>query len=440
MPNGVESNYRARPMWRALRPTSMRARAGDFIFVAGQVARDENNEWVGIGDAGRRPAGLPQHRAGSGAHGRDAHRRRQDQHDPGRPQRSRRGHGRPPRSSSATTARRTRAIIVFGLGSPEVKVEVEVIAYLPARRLTDGRSFLRSRQAVSIARKAEIDAAIHRVLCQRPPRLGRRGAGLRGGVRRLERRPPRGHGGIGHGRAQDRASGARYRTRRRGRSPFPTPTSRVPRPSASPAPTSSGSTWSRSAEPWMSPQSRRPSRRAPAPSCRSIFSVTPPISGIIAIARQARPCRRRGCMHRARRDNRRAKGRHFLRRDMLQLRADEASGRFRQRRRLPDRGRRHSPSACARSPATGRRARDTAPIHAGGIPQGLHHETDGTQRTARRDPGRRPARETSGSRRTLAVRREQAARYEEQTARRPVDTPQAMRKRACLAQLRDRDR
>jgi enamine deaminase RidA (YjgF/YER057c/UK114 family) len=107
------------------------ARAGDFLFVAGQVARNENNEWVGIDDAGRQAAQVYRNigriLAHFGAGPADVVKINTIMTDRG--------------DRDAITAERLKffgdhrpphtGIIVFGLGSPEVKVEVEVIAYCP---------------------------------------------------------------------------------------------------------------------------------------------------------------------------------------------------------------------------------------------------------------------------------------------------------------------
>jgi 2-iminobutanoate/2-iminopropanoate deaminase len=107
--------------------------AGEFAFVAGQVARDASGQWVGIGDAraqaaqvysniglilahiGARPDQVVKintilvHRADSAAVA--AERRKFF------------GDHRPPHTG----------IIIGGLGSPEVKVEVEVVVYMPGK-------------------------------------------------------------------------------------------------------------------------------------------------------------------------------------------------------------------------------------------------------------------------------------------------------------------
>lgn len=104
--------------------------AGGFAFVAGQVARNGKGEWVGVGDAGAQAAQV-YHNIGAIL-----------RHIGARPEqvvkintilvdRS---------DSAAVTAERKKffgdyrpphtGIIIAGLGSPEVKVEVEVVVYL----------------------------------------------------------------------------------------------------------------------------------------------------------------------------------------------------------------------------------------------------------------------------------------------------------------------
>jgi 2-iminobutanoate/2-iminopropanoate deaminase len=107
------------------------ARAGDFLFVAGQVARDENNDWVGIGDAGSQAAQVYRNigliLAHFGATPADVVKintimtDRADRDAVTTERLKFFGDHRPPHTG----------IIVFGLGSPEVKVEVEVVAYCP---------------------------------------------------------------------------------------------------------------------------------------------------------------------------------------------------------------------------------------------------------------------------------------------------------------------
>ncbi|MBM6581863.1 RidA family protein [Microvirga sp. BT689] len=110
------------------------ARAGDFVFVAGQVARDENNQWVGVGDAGQQAAQVYRNigriLAHFGANPADVVKINTimtDRNDRDAVTAERLkffGDHRPPHTG----------IIVNGLGSPEVKVEVEVIAYCPQVR------------------------------------------------------------------------------------------------------------------------------------------------------------------------------------------------------------------------------------------------------------------------------------------------------------------
>ena len=110
------------------------ARAGDFVFVAGQVARDENNQWVGLGDAGRQAAQVYRNigriLADVAAKPTDVVKVNtilvdRDDRDAVTAERLKFfGDHRPPHTG----------IIVYGLGSPEVKVEVEVIAYVPTER------------------------------------------------------------------------------------------------------------------------------------------------------------------------------------------------------------------------------------------------------------------------------------------------------------------
>ena len=110
------------------------ARAGDFVFVAGQVARDEKGEWVGIGDAGRQAEQVYRNigriLAHLGAGPRNVVKINTimvDRGDRDAVTKARLdffGDHRPPHTG----------IIVAGLGSPEVKIEVEVVAYLPEAR------------------------------------------------------------------------------------------------------------------------------------------------------------------------------------------------------------------------------------------------------------------------------------------------------------------
>lgn len=107
------------------------ALCGDFLFVAGQIAKDESGNWIGLGDAGAqaeqvyRNIGRILAHFGAGPENvvkittflvdradRDAiTAARLDFF----------GDHRPPHSG----------LVIAGLGSPEVRVEVEVIAYVP---------------------------------------------------------------------------------------------------------------------------------------------------------------------------------------------------------------------------------------------------------------------------------------------------------------------
>jgi 2-iminobutanoate/2-iminopropanoate deaminase len=106
------------------------SRAGGFIFVAGQIAKDEAGNWVGIGDAGAQARQVYRNigrcLASVGATARDVVKINTitvDRADRDAITAERLvffGDHRPPHTG-----------IIAGLGSPEVKVEVEVIAYLP---------------------------------------------------------------------------------------------------------------------------------------------------------------------------------------------------------------------------------------------------------------------------------------------------------------------
>lgn len=107
------------------------ARAGDFIYVAGQVARDENGEWVGLGDAGKQAKQVYRnigrilaHMGAGPGNVIKINAILVDRGDRDAVTKARLdffGDHRPPHTG----------IVVAGLGSPEVKIEVEVIAYLP---------------------------------------------------------------------------------------------------------------------------------------------------------------------------------------------------------------------------------------------------------------------------------------------------------------------
>lgn len=106
------------------------SRAGDFIFVAGQIAKDQAGNWVGIGDAGAQArqvyVNIGLCLASVGATVKDVVKintilvDRADRDAVTAARLAYFGDHRPPHTG-----------ILAGLGSPEVKVEVEVIAYLP---------------------------------------------------------------------------------------------------------------------------------------------------------------------------------------------------------------------------------------------------------------------------------------------------------------------
>lgn len=106
------------------------SRAGDFIFVAGQIAKDAAGNWVGIGDAGAQArqvyANIGLCLASAGATVKDVVKittilvDRADRDTVTAERLAFFGDHRPPHTG-----------LVAGFGSPEVKVEVEVIAYLP---------------------------------------------------------------------------------------------------------------------------------------------------------------------------------------------------------------------------------------------------------------------------------------------------------------------
>ncbi|MBX3540751.1 MAG: RidA family protein [Chelatococcus sp.] len=107
------------------------ARAGDFVFVAGQIARDETGALVGLDDAGAQAAQVYRNigkvLAHVGAKPTDVVKVTTITVD--------RADG------PAVTAERLKffgthrpphtGMIASGLGSPEVRVEVEVVVYLP---------------------------------------------------------------------------------------------------------------------------------------------------------------------------------------------------------------------------------------------------------------------------------------------------------------------
>jgi len=109
------------------------ARAGDFVFVAGQIAKDETGAWVGIGDAGAQARQVYRNigrcLASVGASARDVVKintilvDRADREAVTAARFAFFGDHRPPHTG-----------IIASLGSPEVRVEVEVIAYVPVER------------------------------------------------------------------------------------------------------------------------------------------------------------------------------------------------------------------------------------------------------------------------------------------------------------------
>jgi 2-iminobutanoate/2-iminopropanoate deaminase len=109
------------------------SRAGDFVYVAGQIAKDETGAWVGIGDAGAQARqvyrNIARCLASAGATHRDVVKintiliDRADREAVTAARLAYFGDHRPPHTG-----------IIAGLGSPEVRVEVEVIAYVPVAR------------------------------------------------------------------------------------------------------------------------------------------------------------------------------------------------------------------------------------------------------------------------------------------------------------------
>lgn len=106
------------------------ATAGGFLFIAGQIAKDADGNWVGLGDAAAQCAqiwhniglildevgGSPQNIVKVTTIMTD----RSDREAIGAARRAFLGDHRPPHTG----------FIVDGLGSPEVLLEIEVIAYL----------------------------------------------------------------------------------------------------------------------------------------------------------------------------------------------------------------------------------------------------------------------------------------------------------------------
>lgn len=107
------------------------AHAGDFIFVAGQIARGENNELVGVGDAGEQAAQIYRNIGKILAHVRA------QPSDVAKINTILVSAG----DRAAVAAERLKffgkhqpphtGIIVSGLGAADVKVEVEIVVYLP---------------------------------------------------------------------------------------------------------------------------------------------------------------------------------------------------------------------------------------------------------------------------------------------------------------------
>jgi 2-iminobutanoate/2-iminopropanoate deaminase len=107
--------------------------AGDFAFVAGQIAKDASGNWVGIGDAGAQAkqvyANIGRILASIGATPRDVCKinailvDRADRDAVTAARLAFFGDHRPPHTG-----------IICGLGSPEVLIEVEVVVNLPRHR------------------------------------------------------------------------------------------------------------------------------------------------------------------------------------------------------------------------------------------------------------------------------------------------------------------
>jgi 2-iminobutanoate/2-iminopropanoate deaminase len=107
--------------------------AGDFAFVAGQIAKDAHGNWVGLGDAGAQArqvyANLGHILHGIGAAPRDVVKvntimvDRADREAITAARLAFFGGHRPPHTG----------VVVTGLGSPEVRVEVEIVVYLPRK-------------------------------------------------------------------------------------------------------------------------------------------------------------------------------------------------------------------------------------------------------------------------------------------------------------------
>jgi 2-iminobutanoate/2-iminopropanoate deaminase len=108
------------------------AKAGGFLFIAGQIAKDADGNWVGLGDAAAQCAqiwhniGLILAEAGAGPQNivkvTTIMTSRDHREAVGAARRAFLGDHRPPHTG----------FIVNGLGSPEVMLEIEVVAYLGA--------------------------------------------------------------------------------------------------------------------------------------------------------------------------------------------------------------------------------------------------------------------------------------------------------------------
>jgi 2-iminobutanoate/2-iminopropanoate deaminase len=106
------------------------SRVGGFVYVAGQIAKDEAGNWVGLGDAGAQARqvylNISRCLASAGATARDVVKintilvDRADRDAVTAERLKFFGDHRPPHTG----------IIIAGLGSPEVRVEVEVVAYV----------------------------------------------------------------------------------------------------------------------------------------------------------------------------------------------------------------------------------------------------------------------------------------------------------------------
>lgn len=107
------------------------ALCGDFLFVAGQIAKDAAGRWVGLGDAGAQATQVYRNIGRILAHFGAGPENvvkittflvdRADRDAITAARLAFFGAHRPPHSG----------LVIAGLGSPEVRVEVEVIAYIP---------------------------------------------------------------------------------------------------------------------------------------------------------------------------------------------------------------------------------------------------------------------------------------------------------------------